>query len=111
MFAVGATLASGVFQSLRRLRSLGSLSAGSPHRMGHKRSWDAHAHIMFFQAQRSQARSSSGLYSYAKTGFGEYMGFNSAWGFWLSALLGNLSFITLFFCFTGKFLSHIRKRH
>lgn len=35
---------------------------------------------------------SSGIYSYASEGFGKYVGFNSAWGYWLSAALGNVSF-------------------
>src|SRR5262249_8371974 len=31
----------------------------------------------------------SGVYAYAKAGFGEYMGFFSAFGFWASACAGN----------------------
>ena len=27
----------------------------------------------------------SGVYAYAKAGFGDYMGFSSAWGYWISA--------------------------
>lgn len=34
-----------------------------------------------------------GIYSYAQDGFGDFMGFNSAWGYWLSAWLGNIAFI------------------
>src|SRR5262249_1902665 len=30
-----------------------------------------------------------GLFAYAKAGFGDYVGFNSAWGFWASAAVGN----------------------
>ena len=26
-----------------------------------------------------------GVYAYAKAGFGDYMGFSSAWGYWISA--------------------------
>ena len=36
-----------------------------------------------------------GIYSYARHGFGHYMGFNSAWGYWISAWLGNVSYIVL----------------
>jgi arginine:ornithine antiporter/lysine permease len=39
----------------------------------------------------------SGIYSYARAGFGEFIGFNSAWGYWLSASLGNVAYATLFF--------------
>ncbi len=35
---------------------------------------------------------SIGIYSYAKQGFGSFIGFNSAWGYWLAALAGNVAF-------------------
>lgn len=38
-----------------------------------------------------------GIYSYAKAGFGDFMGFNSAWGYWLSGFLGNVAFFVLMF--------------
>jgi arginine:ornithine antiporter/lysine permease len=38
-----------------------------------------------------------GIYSYARAGFGEFLGFNSAWGYWLSAWLGNVAFFVLMF--------------
>ena len=33
----------------------------------------------------------AGIYSYAEAGFGKYVGFNSAWGYWISAWIGNLA--------------------
>jgi arginine:ornithine antiporter/lysine permease len=39
----------------------------------------------------------AGPYAYAKAGFGEYVGFNSAWGYWLSALLGNVAYAVAIF--------------
>lgn len=38
-----------------------------------------------------------GIYSYARDGFGDFIGFNSAWGYWLSAFLGNVAFYVLMF--------------
>lgn len=38
-----------------------------------------------------------GVYSYAKEGFGDFIGFNSAWGYWISAWLGNVSYAVLLF--------------
>jgi arginine:ornithine antiporter/lysine permease len=38
-----------------------------------------------------------GIFTYAKEGFGEFIGFNSAWGYWLSAWLGNVAFFILIF--------------
>jgi arginine:ornithine antiporter / lysine permease len=37
----------------------------------------------------------AGLFTYAKAGFGNYMGFNSAFGFWASACAGNTSYWVL----------------
>jgi arginine:ornithine antiporter/lysine permease len=39
----------------------------------------------------------SGPYAYARSGFGDFIGFNSAWGYWLSAWLGNVSYAVLIF--------------
>ncbi|HBC72100.1 MAG TPA: arginine-ornithine antiporter [Coxiellaceae bacterium] len=36
-----------------------------------------------------------GIYAYAKEGLGNYFGFNSAWGYWLSAWLGNISYVMM----------------
>lgn len=44
-----------------------------------------------------------GIYSYAKAGFGSYLGFSSAWGYWLSVWLGNIAFLTLLFSSLGYF--------
>ena len=44
-----------------------------------------------------------GVYAYAKTGFGDYMGFSSAWGYWISAWIGNVSYMVLLFSTLGYF--------
>ncbi len=51
----------------------------------------------------------SGPYAYARAGFGPYMGFQSAWGYWVSAWVGNVSYavaifgaLSFFFPFFGK---------
>lgn len=45
----------------------------------------------------------SGIYGYAKFGFGDYVGFSSAWGYWLNALLGNASYLIYIFATLGNF--------
>lgn len=45
----------------------------------------------------------NGVYAYARAGFGDYIGFNSAWGYWLSAFIGNISYLTLLFSTLGRF--------
>ncbi|RMX10791.1 arginine-ornithine antiporter [Vandammella animalimorsus] len=45
----------------------------------------------------------NGVYAYAKAGFGNYLGFSSAWGYWISAWLGNVSYLVLLFGTLGYF--------
>ena len=43
-----------------------------------------------------------GVYGYARAGFGDFMGFNSAWGYWMSGWVGNVSlFVVLFSAMAG----------
>lgn len=53
----------------------------------------------------SQARPdlTGGIYAYAAAGFGDYVGFNSAWGYWISACLSNVGFAILLFGALGYF--------
>ena len=44
-----------------------------------------------------------GVYGYARAGFGPYMGFNSAWGYWISAWIGNVSYFVVLFSALGSF--------
>src|SRR5690349_17708202 len=37
----------------------------------------------------------AGVYAYAKAGYGEYLGFFSAWGYWASACIGNVTYWVL----------------
>jgi arginine:ornithine antiporter/lysine permease len=39
----------------------------------------------------------SGPYAYARAGFGNYIGFQSAWGYWVSAWVGNVSYAVAIF--------------
>ena len=39
----------------------------------------------------------AGIFSYAQEGFGDYIGFNSIWGYWISVIIGNVAFGTLLF--------------
>lgn len=46
----------------------------------------------------------SGIYGYAKYGFGDYVGFNSAWGYALNSILANVSYL-IYICATlGNFV-------
>lgn len=39
----------------------------------------------------------AGPYAYAKAGFGPFIGFTSAWGYWISAWVGNVSYAVIVF--------------
>ncbi|GAW98546.1 arginine/ornithine antiporter [Secundilactobacillus mixtipabuli] len=45
----------------------------------------------------------AGIFSYAQEGFGDYIGFNSIWGYWVSVIIGNVAFGTLLFSALGYF--------
>lgn len=53
--------------------------------------------MTFFALSRIKPQLKGGIYSYATAGFGDFLGFNSAWGYWISALLCTVSFSALLF--------------
>jgi arginine:ornithine antiporter / lysine permease len=46
-----------------------------------------------------------GVYGYARAGFGNYLGFTSAWGYWISAWIGNVGYLVLLMSTLGYFFS------
>lgn len=44
-----------------------------------------------------------GLYQYARRGFGQYVGFNIAWGYWLCVAFGNVAFVVMLNDAVGAF--------
>lgn len=59
--------------------------------------------MCYFGLNKIRPDLTNGVYSYAAEGFGDYFGFNSVWGYWLSALLCNVSYLTLLFGAIGYF--------
>lgn len=45
----------------------------------------------------------NGIYAYARASAGEYVGFNSAWGYWVSAWVGNVGYLVAAFSALGYF--------
>jgi arginine:ornithine antiporter / lysine permease len=45
----------------------------------------------------------NGVYAYARELSGEYVGFNSAWGYWISAWIGNVGYLVAAFAALGYF--------
>ncbi|QKJ87223.1 Arginine:ornithine antiporter [Paramixta manurensis] len=44
-----------------------------------------------------------GIFTYARAGFGELVGFCSAWGYWLCAVIANVSYLVIVFSALGFF--------
>ena len=59
--------------------------------------------LCFFQLNKIKPELKGGIYSYARAGFGDYIGFQSVWGFWISNFLANVSFAALMFSAAGRF--------
>ncbi|GAA0123609.1 MAG: basic amino acid/polyamine antiporter [Clostridium argentinense] len=51
--------------------------------------------LVFQLLANKRPKLTGGIFTYAKEGFGDFTGFNSAWGYWLSAWLGNVAFFIL----------------
>jgi len=46
----------------------------------------------------------AGIYRYAQAGFGPFAGFQMAWGYWISAAIGNVAFAVLIMQILGYFV-------
>lgn len=46
----------------------------------------------------------AGVYGYARAGFCDLVGFSSAWGYWISAWIGNVGYLVLLMASIGVFL-------
>lgn len=44
-----------------------------------------------------------GIFTYAKAGFGEFIGFCSAWGYWVCAVVANVSYLVIVFAAVSFF--------
>ncbi|BED44456.1 hypothetical protein VEE63_06340 [Escherichia coli] len=47
-----------------------------------------------------------GIFTYAREGFGELIGFCSAWGYWLCAVIANVSYLVIRFFRVKLFYGH-----
>ncbi|MGI6856036.1 basic amino acid/polyamine antiporter [Mesorhizobium sp. 1B3] len=59
--------------------------------------------FIFQTLSRRKPELDAGIYAYAKAGFGNYLGFLSALGYWSAALLGNVSYFVLIKSTLGLF--------
>lgn len=94
--SLGSMIGSGIFNSPKDL-----ISVANP--MGTLITWIIGGAgalmlaLVFIYLSAKKPELKSGIYAYARDGFGDYMGFNSAWGYWSLGWLGNISYLVLFF--------------
>ena len=60
--------------------------------------------FVFVNLALRQPQLDSGVYAYARAGFGPFVGFSSAWGYWFMAVLGNVGYYVLLFSTLGHYL-------
>ena len=103
LFAISTTLASGVFSLA------GDFAAGGAHTLAVLIGWVICCFgmlglaISFYRLSVVKPELSSGIYNYAKTGFGDYIGFINGWGYFISAVLCPVSYVALLFASLGNF--------
>lgn len=100
---IGATIASGVFTMSGDLAASGAGTAAVLIGWGVCGIGMLALALCFYGLSIRKPELVGGIYSYANEGFGPFVGFNSAWGYWISELLANVSFITLLFASLGHF--------
>jgi arginine:ornithine antiporter/lysine permease len=61
--------------------------------------------LTFRNLNKKKPKLDAGIYSYASAGFGKFMGFSSAWGYWISAWIGNVAYATMAFSALSYFFS------
>ena len=59
--------------------------------------------FVFQTLARRKPEVDGGVYGYARAAFGDYLGFTSAWGYWVSAWVGNVGYLVLLAATLGYF--------
>ncbi|HDR1889118.1 TPA: amino acid permease [Pasteurella multocida] len=60
--------------------------------------------LSFFFISRLRPELDGGIYTYAREGFGDLVGFLSAWGYWLCATIGSVGYLVVAFEGIGLFI-------
>ncbi len=103
MFGIGLILASGAFAIPGDFASSGAYPLASLIGWGVAGIGMFSLCMCFLRLGIAKPELTSGLYTYAKEGFGDFIGFCSAWGYWISAILAQISFLTMLFSSLGHF--------
>lgn len=100
---VGSTIGSGIFSSVADMAGQGAHAGAILIGWGIAGIGMFALMMAFSGLNKLRPDLINGVYSYASEGFGMFVGFNSAWGYWISALLCNVSYVALLFGAIGYF--------
>ena len=67
--------------------------------------------FVFHILARRKPHLDSGVYAYARVGLGDYVGFSSAWGYWLGSVVAQVGYATLFFSTLGHYVPIFSSDH
>ncbi|OIN53142.1 arginine:ornithine antiporter, APA family [Pseudomonas costantinii] len=59
--------------------------------------------LVYQMLSNRQPTMDNGVFAYARELGGEFLGFNSAWGYWISAWIGNVSYLVILFAALSYF--------
>ncbi|SCW36349.1 MULTISPECIES: arginine-ornithine antiporter [unclassified Pseudomonas] len=59
--------------------------------------------LVYQTLSNRQPELDNGVFAYARALGGEFLGFNSAWGYWISAWIGNVSYLVILFAALSYF--------
>jgi arginine:ornithine antiporter / lysine permease len=59
--------------------------------------------LVYQSLARRQPSLNNGVYAYARAGSGDLAGFGAAWGYWVSAWIGNVGYLVIFFAALSHF--------
>ncbi|HDX1000394.1 TPA: basic amino acid/polyamine antiporter [Pasteurella multocida] len=65
--------------------------------------------LSFFFISRLRPELDGGIYTYAREGFGDLVGFLSAWGYWLCATIGSVGYLVVAFEGIGLFTDSLNR--
>lgn len=100
---VGATVASGVFTMSGDFAAAGAGTGAVLLGWGVCGAGMMALAMCFYGLSERKPELKGGIYAYAREGFGDFAGFGAAWGYWLSELLADVSFLSLLFAALGHF--------
>ncbi|HMQ97058.1 MAG TPA: basic amino acid/polyamine antiporter [Candidatus Nanoperiomorbaceae bacterium] len=104
---VGSIIGSGIFNLISAMTGAGASAAGILIAWAVMGVGLLFLVLCFINLNKKRPDLDAGVYSYARAGFGKFMGFNSTWGYWISAWIGNVAYATAIFSSLNYFIKNV----